>query len=121
MSFHWSEKTLTQHCSPLFPLFSIISIISIWLLGLEELLHNLSPRNEEKQYGCQIDQFSFLSSLLLTSVKHLFRQTNSLVAKGCYKGLKVKSRFDFTLQYRSIYATFKLVAHFSFASALKME
>ena len=29
--------------------------------------------------------------------------------------------FDFNFQYRSIYATFKLLAQFSFASALKME
>ena len=29
--------------------------------------------------------------------------------------------FDFNLQYRSIYATFKLLAQFSFGSALKME
>ena len=32
---------------------------TIWLLGLEEPLHDLSPRNEEKQYGRQIHPFSF--------------------------------------------------------------
>ena len=60
-------------------------------LGLEELLHDLSPRNEEKQYGRQIDPFNFLSSPLLTIVEHLFRQTNSLVAKGFHKSRKAKS------------------------------
>ena len=29
--------------------------------------------------------------------------------------------FDFNLQYQSIYAAFKLLAQFSFGSALKME
>ena len=67
----------------------------MWLLGLEELLHVLSPRNEEKQYGRQIDPFSFLSSPLLTIVEHLLPQTNSLVAKGFYKSLKGKSPFPF--------------------------
>ena len=51
--------------------------LTIWSLGLEELLHDLSPRNEEKQYGRQIHSFSFDSSPLLTDVEHLFRQTNS--------------------------------------------
>jgi len=50
---------------------------TIWLLRLEELLHDLSPRNEEKQYGHRIHPFSFESSPLLTKVEHLFRQTNS--------------------------------------------
>ena len=59
------------------------------------LLHDLSPRNEEKQHGRQIDPFSFLSSPLLTIVEHLFRQTNDLVAKGFYKSLKGKSPFRF--------------------------
>ena len=57
------------------------------------LLHDLSPRNEEKQHGHQIHPFSFLSSPLLTIVEHLFRQTNNLVAKGFYKSLKGKSPF----------------------------
>ena len=34
---------------------------------------------------------------------------------------KVGLLFDFNLQYRSTYATFKILAQFSFASALKME
>ena len=32
---------------------------TIWLLGLEKPPHDLSPRNEEKQYGRQIHPFSF--------------------------------------------------------------
>ena len=34
---------------------------------------------------------------------------------------KVSLLFDFNLQYRSIYATFKILTQFLFASALKME
>ena len=50
---------------------------TIWILGLEELLHDFSPRNEEKQYGRQIHPFSFENSpLLITNVEHLFQQTN---------------------------------------------
>ena len=41
--------------------------------------------------------------------------------KDFTKVSKVGLLFDFNLQYRSIYATFKLLAQFSFASALKME
>ena len=33
--------------------------VATHFLGLEELLHNLSPRNEEKQYGRQMHPFSF--------------------------------------------------------------
>ena len=44
-----------------------------------------TPRNEikkkKKQYGRQIDPFSFLSSPLLTIVEHLFRQANSFLHK----------------------------------------
>ena len=32
---------------------------TIWLLGLEEQLHDLSLRNDDKQYGRQIHPFSF--------------------------------------------------------------
>ena len=67
---------------------------------------NLSPRNEGKQYGRQIRPFSFKRSPLLTNVEHLFRQTSSYVEKGFY---------------RSIFATFKLLAQFSFGSTLNME
>ena len=35
----------------------------MWLLGLEELLHDLSRQNEENQYGRQIHPWSFESSL----------------------------------------------------------
>ena len=41
---------------------------TIWPLGLEELLHDLSPRNEEQKYGRQPRPFSFESSPLLTNV-----------------------------------------------------
>ena len=41
--------------------------------------------------------------------------------KDFTKVSRVGLLFDFNLQYRSIYATFKLLAQFSFASALKME
>ena len=34
---------------------------------------------------------------------------------------RVGRLFDFNLKYRSIYVTFKLLAQFSFGSALKME
>ena len=37
-----------------------LGLQTIWLLGLQELLHDLSPRDEENQYGCQIHPFSFL-------------------------------------------------------------
>ena len=50
---------------------------TIWPLGLEELLHDLSPRKEEQKYGRQLRPFSFESSPLLINVEHLFRQTNS--------------------------------------------
>ena len=76
MSFQRSSKTLTQYCLLLFPFFRL-GQQTIWLLGLEELLHDLSPQNEEKQYGRQIHPFSFERSPLLTNVEHLFRQTNS--------------------------------------------
>ena len=41
--------------------------------------------------------------------------------KDFTKVSKVGLLFDFNLQYRSIYATFKLLAQFLFASALKMK
>ena len=53
---------------------------SLACLALEELVHDLSPHNEEKQYGRQIHvihPFSFETSPLLTNVEDLFRQTNS--------------------------------------------
>ena len=55
----------------------VVRVVNHWLLALEELLHDLYPQNEEKQYGRQIHPFSFESSPLLTNVEHLFRQTNS--------------------------------------------
>ena len=50
---------------------------------------SLLRMKKKKQYGRQIDPFSFLSSPLLTIVEHLFRQTNILVAKGLYKVCRV--------------------------------
>ena len=41
--------------------------------------------------------------------------------KDFTKVSRVGLLFDFNLQYRSIYATFKLLAQFSFGSTLKME
>ena len=41
--------------------------------------------------------------------------------KDFIKVSRVGLLFDFDLQYQSIYATFKLLAQFSFASALKMN
>ena len=41
--------------------------------------------------------------------------------KDFTKVLRVGLLFDSNLQYRSIYATFQLLAQFSFGSALKME
>ena len=38
----------------------------MWLLALEELLHDLSPQSEEKQYGHQIHPFCFESTPLLS-------------------------------------------------------
>ena len=55
------------------------------------------------------------------NIELLFRETNSVVEKGFFKNLTVGLFFDVNLQYRSIYATFKSLAQFSFASALKME
>ena len=46
---------------------------SLACLALEELVNDLSPHNEEKQYGRQIYPFSFESSPLLANVEHLFR------------------------------------------------
>ena len=48
--------------------------------------------------------------------KQTFKLKNDLT-KVSREGLL----FDFNLQYRSIYVNFKLLAHFSFGSALKME
>ena len=75
MAFNRSGKTLTQHCSSLFPLFLVRVAKQL------VLLHDLSPRNEEDQYGGQIHPFSFQSSPLLTNFERLFWQTNSLVEK----------------------------------------
>ena len=69
-------KHLAQHCLSLFPLFEV-RVANNWFLALKELLHDLSPQNEEKQYGRQIHPFSFERSPLLTNIEHLFRQTNS--------------------------------------------
>ena len=41
--------------------------------------------------------------------------------KDFTKVSRVGLLLDFNLQYRSIYATFKLLAQFSFGAALKME
>ena len=45
----------------------------------------------------------------------------TVLKKDFTKVSRVGLLFDFNWQYRSIYATFKLLAQFSFASALKME
>ena len=87
---------------------------------MTSLLRMKKKKQKKKQYGRQIDPFSFLSSPLSKIVEHLFRQTNILVVKGFYKSLKRKSS-HFNLQHRSIYTFFKLLAQFLFASALKME
>ena len=58
-------------------------------------MNSILGMKKKKQYGRQIGPFSFLSSPLLTIVEHLFRQANSLVAKGFYISLKGKSPFRF--------------------------
>ena len=71
---------------------------SLACLALEELVNDLSPHNEEKQYGRQIhviNPFSLERCSLLTNVEDLFRQTNSSVEKGFYKSLISRSPFRF--------------------------
>ena len=61
----------------------------------------------------QIHPVSFESSPLLTNVLKTFISANKqLSLKNCTKALKVGPLFDFNLKYRSIYATFKLLAQF---------
>ena len=76
---------------------------TIWLLGLEQLLQCLSPRNEEKQYGRQIHP------PLLTDVEQTL---NIYFAKQTVKLKKdFQEQVSFSilryLQYRCIYSTFK--------------
>ena len=63
-----------------------------------------------------------LKDLLYQQTLNIYfgKQTVKL-KKDFTKVSRVGLLFDFNLQYRSIYATFKLLAQFSFASALKME
>ena len=50
-----------------------------------------------------------------------FAKQTVKLKKGFIKVSRVGVLFDFKLQYWSIYTTFKLLAQFSFGSALKME
>ena len=81
---------------------------------------DISPQNEEKQYGRQIHSFSCEISPLLPTLNIYFDKQTVKLKKDFTKVSKVDVLFDFNLQYRSIYATFKLLAQFSFASVLKM-
>ena len=58
-----------------------------------------------------------------TNVEHYFIWANKQLKlkKDVKKVSGVGLLFDFNLQYRSIYAAIKLLAQFSFGSALKME
>ena len=67
--------------------------------------------------------------ILLALKVHLYEQKLNIsfgkqtvkLKKDFTKVSKVGLLFNFNLQYRSMYATFKLLAQFLFASALKME
>ena len=50
-----------------------------------------------------------------------FEKQTVKLKKDFAKVPRVGLLFDFNLQYRSIYATFKVLAQISFGSALKME
>ena len=55
------------------------------------------------------------------TMKNYFGKQTVKLKKDFTKVSKAGHLFDFNLQYRSIYATFKLLAQLSFASALKLE
>ena len=67
--------------------------------------------------------------ILLVFKVLLYQQTSNIyfgkqtvkLKKDFTKVSRVGLLFDFNLQYRTIHATFKLLAQFSFGSALKME
>ena len=62
-----------------------------------------------------------LKVLRLLTLNIYFGKQIVKLKKDFTKVSKVGLLSDFNLQYRSIYATFKILAPFSFASALKME
>ena len=59
--------------------------------------------------------------LHLQTLNIYFGKQTVKLKKDFTKVSRVGLPFDFNLQYGSIYATFKLLAQFSFGSALKME
>ena len=62
-----------------------------------------------------------LKVLRLLTLNIYFGKQIVKLKKDFTKPSKVDLLLDFNLQYRSIYATFKLLVQFSFASVLKME
>ena len=64
-----------------------------------------------------MDPFGFQSSPL-TNVEH-FISANSLVERASIKFSNAGLLLDYHYQHRPIYATFKLLAQFSFASAIE--
>ena len=101
LSFHWGQKTLTQLVY--FNLFFQFKVANHLLLGLAELLHDLSPERRKTIWPPNTSFWVFQSFLLLTNAGILFRQTNSLVEMDCTKLSKVSLLFDLSLQYRAIY------------------
>ena len=64
------------------------------------MLHGLSPRNEQKQYGCQI-KFSFINKRR-TFISVILKLKNDVT-----KVSRVGLLFGFNFQYRSIYSNLK--------------
>ena len=80
-----------------------------------------SPWNEEKHMAAKYI-FLALKVLLYEQTLNVYFGKQTVKLKTNFtKVSKVGLLFDFNLQYRSIYATFKLLARFLFAFALKME
>ena len=80
-------------------------------------LHGIKKNNMAAKYILLV----FKVLLYQQTLNIYFDKQTVKLKKDFTKASRVGLLFDFNLQYRSIYATFKLLAQFSFASALKME
>ena len=107
-------KHLAQHCLSLFLLFQVrvASHLATWSLS-PEWRKTLWPPNTSFQlwtFSFIYKRWTFISANKQLSWRRIFTKVS-----------KVGLLFDFNFQCWLVYATFKLLAQFSFASVLKME
>ena len=79
------------------------------------------PRKKRNSMAAKYILLAVKFLLYYQTLNIYFGKQTVKLKKDFTKVSKVGLLFDFNLQYRSIYATFKLLAQFSYASVLKME